>query len=143
MAGISDLTLIKLGNLTNQDNISGLERSENLIQIIDYIQQNNTAEYTKPKHLDCLLKLVKENQKKISTKADEQHRAMENIKENGTLELQAYHQQNRDLEAEIEILIADNEKLKRYETNYHTQEEKLKVELDKIDLLQIDKENLE
>ena len=47
---------------------------------------------------------------------------MENIKENGTLELQAYHQQNRDLEAEVEILVADNEKLKRYETNYHTQE---------------------
>lgn len=68
---------------------------------------------------------------------------MENIKENGTLELQAYHQQNRDLEAEVEILVADNEKLKRYETNYHTQEEKLKVELDRIDVLQMDKENLE
>lgn len=37
MTGISDLTLIKLGNLTDQDNIGGLERSENLIQIIDYI----------------------------------------------------------------------------------------------------------
>jgi hypothetical protein len=37
MTGISDLTLIKLANVTDQDNISGLERSENVIQIIDYI----------------------------------------------------------------------------------------------------------
>jgi hypothetical protein len=34
---------------------------------------------------------VKENQKKVSTKAEEQHRALENMKENGTPELQAYH----------------------------------------------------
>ena len=65
------------------------------------------------------------------------------MKENGTPELQAYHQANQDLEAEVEILVADNEKLKRYETNYHTQEEKLKVELDRIDVLYVDKENLE
>jgi hypothetical protein len=39
--------------------------------------------------------------------------------------------------------VAENEKLKRYETSYHTQEEKLKVELDRIDVLQVDKENLE
>lgn len=135
MTGISDLTLIKLANVTDQDNISGLERSENVIQIIDYIQQNNVADYRKPKHFDCLLNLLKENQKKISTKVEEQQRALVEIKEHGTPELQAYHQQNRDLEAEVEILVADNEKLKRYETNYHTQEEKLKVELDRIDML--------
>jgi hypothetical protein len=38
-----------------------------------------------------LLKLLKENQKKISTKAEAQQQALENMKDNGTPELQAYH----------------------------------------------------
>lgn len=129
MKNIKDTTLIKLESLTSTNDLSGQERSENLIQSIDYILQNKIKEYTQdPKLFECFLKLFKENQKQILNKMEDQTRTIENIKENGTYELQEFHQQNRELEAEIEILMTENEKLKRYEQCYHPMEEKMKIE---------------
>ena len=129
MKNIKDTTLIKLESLTSTNDLSGQERSENLIQSIDYILQNKIKEYTQdPKLFECFLKLFKENQKQILNRMEDQTRIIENIKENGTYELQEFHQQNRELEAEIEILMTENEKLKRYEQCYHPMEEKMKIE---------------
>jgi hypothetical protein len=46
MKNIKDTTLIKLESLTSTNDLSGQERSENLIQSIDYILQNKIKEYT-------------------------------------------------------------------------------------------------
>ena len=48
-----------------------------------------------------------------------------------------------ELESELEHLEAELERMKMYETSYHTQEKNLQAQLDRVDLLQNDKRNLE
>lgn len=72
MKNIKDPTLIKLESLTTTNDLTGQERSENLIQSTDYILQNKIKEYTQdPKLFECFLNLFKENQKKIMNKIEE------------------------------------------------------------------------
>ena len=57
--------------------------------------------------------------------------------------MQQYQEQNIELEAELENMEAELEKMRVYEQSYHTQEKRLQSSLDRIDVLMTEKSNVE
>ena len=48
-----------------------------------------------------------------------------------------------ELENELDHLYCELDKMKKYESSYHLQEKRLRAELDRVDQLNMDKENIE
>jgi len=49
----------------------------------------------------------------------------EELEKVGSKEVQQYHEENMELEAELDNLESELEKMRMYETSYHTQEKRL------------------
>ena len=58
-------------------------------------------------------------------------------------EIQGYQEQNMELEAELDLMEAELEKMRMYEQSYHTQEKRLKASLDRCDQTITEKQNIE
>ena len=77
----------------------------------------------------------------------EQFSSLENhiiaLEEKGTDEVQEFQQRNVELEAELDLMEAELEKMRVYEQSYHTQEQRLKTSLEQIDQSQHERMNIE
>lgn len=91
-------------------------RCDNLRHALEYISRNKLEEYgSDPNSLSYLFELLIENSNLMSNQFESLQSKVESMEEMGTEEVQNYHEKNQELEAQLDLLEAELEKMRMYE----------------------------
>ena len=78
-----------------------------------------------PHQMQKLFELLLSHNEQLSLHFDKMEARNEELEKVGSKEVQQYHEENMELEAELDNLESELEKMRMYETSYHTQEKRL------------------
>lgn len=96
-------------------------RCENLKQVLEYINHNKIQQYKNEKgSFECLFQLLVQSSEILGNQFEELLKRIEVTEEKNAAEVQVYQEQNMELEAELDLMEAEFEKMRMYEQSYHT-----------------------